>query len=225
MSQISRTFQKMNNELKLFRIPESHRAFKLMLSLLLALAVWSGACSRNLPPVSQAKASPPAVTAGSDGGLFDEGAADHTECALKRDFKNAHPTAAELVAGLGISDAQIVPAIAGVLPSGAEIISAHRCTIKKREYLHIVIRQNNQLVSVSLTLKEGGGIAEVQSKEFSAGPTLKMHAHKSGDVEVAGIETSSHLAFISSTLPEEEHLGLSTLLGPVIKTFIARIES
>ena len=175
----------MNNELKLFRIPESHRAFKLMLeSAPLALAVWSGACSRNLPPVSQAKASPPAVTASSDGGLFDEGAADHTECALKRDFKNAHPTAAELVAGLGISDAQIVLRLLGTSFWGRDKFgtSMHH---QKREYLHIVIRQNNQLQGpVSLTLKEEAESLKCSRKGVFGGPdsenVTKIRGRRSG---------------------------------------------
>jgi hypothetical protein len=140
--------------------------------------------------------------------LLQAGVNDHVHCAIAGEYPHQTERAA-MVRDLGPYSLMLQPVI-DKMP-GDDLVSAHRCTIQGRDYVHIILRRHGTLISVILTRK---GKNDVYPRAVAA--------HKSGSIDgysVAGFEAGSYLGYVVSALPESTNNGMAEKIAPVIKRY------
>jgi hypothetical protein len=141
------------------------------------------------------------------GELFDVGVNAHVQCAIAETYP-------ERTQGLGDKFAPmlqpVLDAAAGALGSAA-LVSAHRCTVADRAFVHIILRRGTTLISVILTQRG-------DREDFPRLPAA-LHTGSRDGYSVAAFESGAYLAYIISTLPGRQNRELAARLEPIIDRF------
>jgi hypothetical protein len=137
------------------------------------------------------------------GELFEIGVNDHVQCAIA----GTYPGQTQ-----GLGD-QFAPMLQPMLDAAAgdAVVSAHRCTVADRAYVHIILRRGPTLISVILTQR---GAQEVFPRLPGA-----LHAGSRDGYSMAAFESGAYLAYIVSTLPGPQNRELAARLKPIIDRF------
>lgn len=150
--------------------------------------------------------------------LLQVGMTDHIRCAVKN-FSKDVPTVSMEKMKMGIGEAyeMAVPVITEGIDE-ADVVVAHRCSFHGREYVHFVLKgENDLLMSVAITKKRPGETFEnraLPSDTIVAGHTL--YRTEIDGYEVAGFEAADHLVFVASTLSVERNLrSISRIVEPM----------
>ncbi len=150
--------------------------------------------------------------------LLQVGMTDHMRCAVKN-FSGKVPTASMEKMKMGIGEAyeMAVPIITEGIDE-ADLIVAHRCSFHGREYVHFVLKgENDLLISVAMTKRLPD--ESLQDRVAAADTTVGDRSIYRTDIdgfEIAGFETADHLVFVASTLSVERNLrAISRIVEPV----------
>jgi hypothetical protein len=137
------------------------------------------------------------------GELFDIGVNAHVQCAIA----GIYPGPAQ-----GLGD-KFAPMLQPVLDAatGDVLVSADRCTVSDRAYVHITLKRGTVLISVILTQRGA-------QEDFPRLPTT-LHTGSRDGYSVAAFESGTYLAYIISTLPGQQNRELAARLEPVIDRF------
>jgi hypothetical protein len=142
------------------------------------------------------------------GELFDIGVDDHLRCAVAGTFPQQPQ-------GLGTQFAAMLQPVLDAAGTDYATVSAHRCNVDDRAYIHIILRQLKQsqtLVSVILTRR---GDQEVFPRALS-GP---LHEGKRDGYSVAAFQSGAYLVYIVSALPGAQNAALAARVAPVIERY------
>jgi hypothetical protein len=102
---------------------------------------------------------------------------------------------------------------------GDAVVSAHRCTIFGRDYMHIIVRREGKLLSVIMTKKEKG---ESFPRLFSSGLYSKAGSVRDSELDgysVSGFTAGGYFAYVVSSLPVEQNRDLAEKLAPVVRRY------
>jgi hypothetical protein len=140
--------------------------------------------------------------------LLRVGLDDHLHCAIE----GAYPRQAgkaEAMTALGPYSPMLQPVL-DQFP-GDSLVSAHRCTVGGRDYVHMILRRDRMLISVILTKRKDG-------ETF---PRTIIPVHESG---LAGYSISSfgaggYLGYVVSGLPGQQNDRLAGLVAPVVRRY------
>ncbi|MEK6406818.1 MAG: hypothetical protein AABN34_07640 [Acidobacteriota bacterium] len=99
------------------------------------------------------------------------------------------------------------------------VLVGHRCHYQKREFVHLIIRNQNDVVSLVITRKNceafpAGGAAAIP--QASGVPIHETSWHK---IQVAGMETRDYLAFVISSKTLEGNEQVASSLGRRLAIF------
>jgi hypothetical protein len=126
---------------------------------------------------------------------------------------------------LGPDYIRLVQLVKERAPGDYRVVVGHRCRIKGRQFIHLVLRNQDRVLSLALTKKEG----EAFSDEITAGlleaAGVKLRTARLTDYEVAGFETRDYLVFIASDLVKEDNFKIAASFAPAVRDFLARPES
>lgn len=123
--------------------------------------------------------------------MLRTGLADHVQCGLGHQFP-VQDSEAEMASSVGPEFAPLIQPISR-RNGGLRLVSAHRCSVKDREYVHFVFRSpDDTLTSVSLTKK--------RSFEWIPG----QQRRRIDGISVLGFEEDDYMVYISSREPQEE---------------------
>jgi hypothetical protein len=155
--------------------------------------------------------------------LLALGVNDHVHCAIAGNYPR-QTMRVEMTQGLGPQFAPMLqPVIDAAGKSGMKIdsvVSAHRCTIMGRSYVHVILRRGQMLVSVILTRRENGDVFP--------GETLARMVHRSevplhdasvAGYSVAGFESGQWLGYVVSAMPELRNQELAERIAPVVANY------
>lgn len=150
------------------------------------------------------------------------GVLDHIECALSWEFEEPIPTEEEMSREVGPAYGSLVFLVrdrAGKF----RLAEAHQCEEGGRAYVHLLFRNNTQLLSLAITRKRG----ETFSGTVTAGsPSIQpgvFSAQVDGQ-QAAGFETAEHLAFVVSALTPQENSQIASELAQPVREFLSRLE-
>lgn len=105
----------------------------------------------------------------------------------------------------------------GILPAGAELVTAHSCVFKGQRFGHVILKYHGQLVSI-LVMKS-------ESKDQSASVTEPLIASAQTDgYESAQFQTARHAVFVVSALSDSENLAIAQAIAPSVSRHIQRAE-
>lgn len=204
----------------------SFNSFSLALAAAAAMVVIATAAfftsSPTRKPLSlQADVAPGDLT----GQVLKVGFDDHVFCAIDHNLANKQFTAEQMSEKLGPEYAGLVALMKEKMPRDYAVVVGHRCHYQGREFIHLIMRDQNDVVSLVITRKNGeafptdGVVAIVQA---AGGPIY--HAAWANQ-QVAGLETRDHLVFVISNETNDTNMQIASSLAPSVRHFLARLES
>jgi len=132
---------------------------------------------------------------------------DHVHCAVFRKFPDSPPSFEEMAARLGAEFADLIPAMERQIPSGMNVVMAHKCKYKGREYVHLIARDGRHLVSLVIANRGEGEAFESDLKAVVMG-SEPLYSASVRQFAIAGFETPRHLVYLISDLDREQNLNM-----------------
>ena len=193
-------------------------------TVVLAIGGWGiFQASRSDNPEAPLLAVTAAVTA-EDLNLLNVGLGNHTHCAVEKGLAQKRFTDEEMKAKLGDGFAGLVPLVRDKVSDGFTVVVGHTCRFQKREFVHLVLRRDEEVVSLTITRKQGEAFSGGAAASAASG-SLPLRAARMEEYEVTGFETRDYLAFVISNLPKRENGSLAAAVGPVVRDFLAAREA
>jgi anti-sigma factor RsiW len=149
-----------------------------------------------------------------DVAAYDDSAGDHVACAL------AYPEgvtydAARAARNLAPPFEQIADAI-GLTHGGYQVIDAHMCPFKGRNYAHVVIRGRGQTLSIFAERALRGSLPSTSSTTALGGDVLDVHSTARIGYQIAAVATPEHQVFlVSDKQTDPPEIGAAILLSTV----------
>ena len=169
----------------------------------------------------QAKVAPGDVT----GQLLKVGFDNHVFCSIDHKLADKQFTPEHMAESLGPEYAGLVGLVKEKMPSAYTVAVGHRCHYQGREFIHLIMRDQNDVVSLVITRKNGesfpaNGVAAIE--QAAGGPIYKAAW---ANQQVAGLETRDYLVFVVSNESSAANLQIAASLAPSVRGFLARLES
>jgi hypothetical protein len=169
----------------------------------------------------QAEVAPGDVT----GQILKIGFDDHVFCSIDHKLANKRFTPEQISEELGPDYAGLVELVKGTVPQDLTVVVGHRCRYQGREFVHLIMRNQNDVVSLVITRKSGeafptDGVAAIA--QAASGP---IYEAAWADQQVAGLETRDYLVFVVSNETNETNMQIASSLAPSVRSFLARLES
>ena len=164
-----------------------------------------------------------AVTAG-DLNVLNVGLGNHMHCAVERGLARRRFTDEEMRVRLGGAFAGLVPLVREKVGDDFTVVVGHTCRFQGREFAHLILRRDDDVVSLTVTKKQGeafsGGMPGALAADGAPLPAARME-----DYEVTGFETRDYLAFVVSNLPKQENELVASAVAPALRDFLVEREA
>ncbi|MBZ5537256.1 MAG: zf-HC2 domain-containing protein [Acidobacteriia bacterium] len=152
------------------------------------------------------------------------GLGDHIHCAIDSQFAKRHSTLEEMSQQLGPEYFGLVSLAKEKVPAEFEIVVAHRCSFNGRKFVHLILRNQEVVLSLAITKKEGEVFPRDEVLAVMNASGVPLYRTNLQNMEVAGFETRDHLAFVVSGLSEKRNLQIASSLAPALRDFLAKLE-
>ena len=194
--------------------------FAIMLGIFLRLdlGISSSPQPRQLSMIADVA---PADTAGQ---ILKIGFDGHVSCAIDHDMANRRFSAQEISTMLGPRYQGLVEVAKEKMPRDFEIVVGHRCHFQNREFVHLIMRRHEEVVSLIVTTKNGetfSGAAAAAAMNAAGFPVYEASWH---NLQVAGFETSDYLAFVVSNEAKRENAQIASSLVSGVGNFLTNIQ-
>lgn len=189
--------------------------------VLIAATTYFITSSPKTPLSLQAEVAPNDATAQ----VLKIGFDDHVFCTIDHGSANRQFTPEEMSQKLGPEYAGLVALVKDKLPQSYRVVVGHRCHYQGREFIHLIMRNQEEVVSLVITRKNGeafpgGGVGG--ALQASGAPLHETTWHK---IQVAGMETRDFLVFVISNKTLEGNEQVATSLAPAVNDFLKNLEA
>ncbi len=150
------------------------------------------------------------------------GFGNHVHCAVARDDSAGPRSFAQMAQAIGYAWIELVPLVKEHVPTDYRVMIAHRCKFEGRAFIHLILSNQQTLLSLVLTPKNGEAFDAQEAIAQIAGVTL--HQMREQNYSVAGFETAAYLGYVVSGLTAEQNLQLALRLAPAVTEFVTRRE-
>jgi anti-sigma factor RsiW len=150
---------------------------------------------------------------------------DHINCAIVHEQANKRFTPEKMAEKMGAEYAGLVPVVKEKAPAGYEVVIAHKCHVDKREFVHMILKNDEKVLSLVITKKNGEAFPESTALEVSRAAGIPVYETRMQDYEVAGFETRDYLGFVVSNLSQKDNLQIASTLAPAVRDFLAEMEA
>ena len=150
--------------------------------------------------------------------LLALGINDHVHCAIAGHYPR-QTMRVEMTQGLG---PQFAPMLQPVVDAAGtdSIVSAHRCTIMGRSYVHIILRRGQMLLSVILTRRGSGDVFPGETlARMVHHSEVPLHDASMDGYSVAGFESGEWLGNVVSAMPDTRNRELAERIAPVVENY------
>lgn len=151
--------------------------------------------------------------------LLNVGLNNHVHCALEEGYARQRSTVEEVSGELGAEYAGLLPLVKEKTGDEFEVVSAHHCVVDERNFVHLIMRKDEKILSLVVTKKTGetfSGRGDALSR--SSGVALYQEAIE--NYAVAGFETETDLVFFVSDLTGAENLRIASRTAPAVRNFL-----
>ena len=149
------------------------------------------------------------------------GLKDHIHCAVFRKYAPEPAPIEEMTLKLGAEYADLIPALQAQAPPEMKIAIAHKCRYKGRQYLHLVARGGDHLISLVIADRGEGEAFESDIKAVVNGAGGQFYSAGVREFAIAGFETGQHLVYLVSDFDQTRNLHMMTALSPQIRRLIS----
>lgn len=151
------------------------------------------------------------------------GIGGHIHCVIESHFDKHIMTPEEMTQEMGPEYIGLVPLLKEKLPERFVVTSGHRCHAKGREFVHMILKHENQSVSVIITEKQGVGFPVSQRVNSVIAEDVSLHPDRLESLEAVGFETKGHLAFVVSPLDHKENFQIASTVAPAVSGFLDKL--
>ncbi|HSF24208.1 MAG TPA: zf-HC2 domain-containing protein [Blastocatellia bacterium] len=177
------------------------------------------------PPKNQLSLQAEVAPADVTGQILKIGFDDHVFCAIDHQLANKQFTPEQMAEHLGPEYAGLVALLKERMPRHYTVAVGHRCHYQGREYIHLIMRNQSNVVSLVITRKNAeafptNGVAAIA--QAAGGP---IYQAAWANQQIAGLETRDHLVFVVSNETSDANLQIATSLAPSVRGLLERLES
>lgn len=151
------------------------------------------------------------------------GLGDHVHCALHRDFSGGPRSFERMSNEMGPEFINLMPVVNERVPHDYKMMVAHQCKFQGRTFVHLILTNQNNILSVILTKKNAESFDQTNLNAVLKASGVPLYQTRLQDLEVAGFETRDYLAYVVSGLPQEDNLRLASNLAPSVRNFLAKL--
>lgn len=162
--------------------------------------------------------------ADTTGQILKVGFDDHISCAIDHGMANRHFSAAEMSEKLGPQYEGLMEVAKQKLPQDFEIVVGHRCHYQNREFVHLIMRRQQEVVSLIVTRKDGESFPAGAAAAVMNASRMPMYEASWHNLQVAGFETSNHLVFVVSNEAKRENEQIASSLIPAVGDFLKNMQ-
>jgi hypothetical protein len=167
------------------------------------------------------------------GALMRIGLRDHIHCSVFRKYPKNPPTAEEIlnprfekgVKAISPQYAGLIPIVRSLVPENYRMTLAHQCTYKGREYIHLSLMDESNMLSLVLTRKVNGesflGEDILPPLSQSGIPMYQAGVQR---FQISAFETGDYLVYFISDLGTQQNTDQMLALAPRVKGFLAKLE-
>jgi hypothetical protein len=153
------------------------------------------------------------------------GLGDHLHCSYFRKYPQNPPKMEEFVAKLGPEYSGLIPVVRKQVPEEYRLELAHKCRYRGRQFVHLSLKDDKQLMSLIIAAKEPGEAFEVEGMLpaliQSGQPIYRASAQR---FQIASFETSKHLVYFISDFNAEQNTGYLLAMAPAVKDLLGKLE-
>ncbi len=146
--------------------------------------------------------------------LMRVGLGDHLHCAFFRKFPAEAPAVEEMESKLGPEHKELIPVVRAHVPQEYKLVLGHLCRYHGRQFVHLTLKNDVQLISLVITAKRPGESFDIEG----ALPELVQSGVE--QFQIAATETDKHLVYVISDLPANQNLQLMQSMVASIKTIL-----
>lgn len=158
--------------------------------------------------------------------LMRVGLGDHLHCAFFRRFPEQAPAVEELESKLGPEFKDLIPVVQQNVPAQYALSEAHKCRYNGREFVHLTLRNDQQLISLIISAKRDGEAFNVEGmlpELVQSG--VPVYSSGAEQFQIAAMETSTHLVYFISDLPGKQNLQLMQSMVASLKTVLENLKA
>ena len=102
---------------------------------------------------------------------------------------------------------------------------AHQCTYKGREYIHLSLKDESNMLSLVMTRKVNGESFRAENLLPALNESgIPMYQAGVQRFQISAFETSDYLVYFISDLGKQQNTDLMLALAPPVKGFLAKLE-
>jgi len=159
------------------------------------------------------------------GQILKVGFEDHVLCSIDHDMASRQFTAKEMSERLGPQYETLVTVVKEKIPRDYVVVVGHRCHYGSREFIHLILRHGNEVVSLIVTKKNGEGFPPGSAASIMQASGIRMYEDEWHNLQVAGMETRDYLAFVVSNESRRRNEDIASRLMPVINDFLKNVSA
>ena len=164
-----------------------------------------------------------AMTSRQVAAIMRVGLGDHLLCAVIRQRTNRPQVAVD---NLPAEFRELIPIARQHVPGELPLILAHECRYHGRTYVHLIFRNDRNLLSLIVARKENG--ESFESANLPSTPStsgVPIYAAGVGQFQVAAFESRDFLVYTVSDLPRQNNLALLVALSPALQNLLDRMRA
>jgi hypothetical protein len=152
------------------------------------------------------------------GAIMRVGLGDHIHCAIFRRYPKRAPAVAHMKQELTPGYAGLLAAVERNVPAELRVVEAHKCRFEGRGFVHLVLKNGKQTLSVVVAARQAGETFDPQKLVPGLGQAgIAFYQEGTGSYQVAAFEAKNHLVYVISDLPAQRNLELIAALAGDIK--------
>ena len=155
-----------------------------------------------------------------DVAFLDVGLKHHVHCVGDRTPGTVAPSPETLEANLGPEYAGLVAVVREHSPGDLAVADAHRCSSNGRRFVHLVMREDDGLVSLLVTERGETALPREDALGAVEDSGLHLKASREGSLGVSGFVTSEHLVYVVSGASNAPAPKIASAVGPAVRQFL-----
>ena len=159
------------------------------------------------------------------GRLLKIGFDDHVYCAIDHGMANRQFTVEQVSERLGAEYAGLAEVLKQRMPQDYRVVVGHRCHYQAREFIHLIMRNQSDEVSLVITRKNGEAFPAAGASAIAQAAGMPIYERSWQNVQVAGMETRDCLVFVVSNSTQDDNLQIATRLAPSVREFLNKLEA
>lgn len=155
--------------------------------------------------------------------VLNIGVTDHIGCAVTYHSSPDEQVTPEEIISEMEEYAGLVPIVRERL-EGYRVTVAHQCTIRGRDYIHMILHRGDTMVSIAITRKSQGEEFPQQAIAAATESAVPIYQVRLDRYQSAGFQTDDYMIFAVANQTREENLRIASVLAAPVSEFLGKVK-